>query len=220
MLQSQMPQQILIVDDHELVLSGAVVALKERFPTAQIATAQTAQQALEQMQKSLPDIVVMDLSMPEIAGELTKVETGIQLVKQIMTQYPHLNIVIQSAHARSLIRLKPIINTHEGGFTIAEKSLPLSEMLTKVEWAMQGIVYTPRDMRNGLEVRPEWLQVLKLAFEEGLQDRAIAERIKVAERTVRYYWNKIQDVLEVYPEAGKNIRVQTELRARQAGLID
>jgi DNA-binding NarL/FixJ family response regulator len=61
---------------------------------------------------------------------------------------------------------------------------------------------------------------LRLAFKEGLQDKAIAEEINVAERTVRHYWTKVQDALEVYPEAGKNIRIQTEIRAREEGLID
>jgi hypothetical protein len=37
---------------------------------------------------------------------------------------------------------------------------------------------------------------------------------------VRHYWTKVQDVLGIYPEEGKNIRLQTELRAREEGLID
>jgi DNA-binding NarL/FixJ family response regulator len=127
---------------------------------------------------------------------------------------------VQSAHVRSLIRLKPDIDTHQGGFTIADKNLPLKEMLEKVDWAIKGLIYTPRDMRTGIEVKPEWLEVLRLAFSEGLQDKAIAEQMNVAERTVRHYWTKVQDALSVYPEAGKNIRIQTEIRAREEGLID
>ena len=75
-------------------------------------------------------------------------------------------------------------------------------------------------MRTGIEVKPEWLEVLKLAFKDGLQDKAIAEQMNVSERTVRHYWTKIQDVLEVYPDEGKNVRIQTEIYARQVGLID
>jgi DNA-binding NarL/FixJ family response regulator len=131
-----------------------------------------------------------------------------------------LNIVVQSANAKSLVRLKPAINAHEGGFTIADKSLPLAEMLTKVDWALKGVVYTPREMRTSLEIKPEWLEVLRLAFQEGLQDKTIAERMKVAERTVRHYWTQVQDALGVYPDTGKNIRIQTEMRAREEGLID
>ena len=212
--------RILVIDDHMMVLGGTTTALKTHYPDAELYTAQTAQQGLEQVKVINPDVIIIDLSMPEKTGEAAKVDTGIQLLRQIMNDYPHLNIVVQSAHVKSLIRIKSAIAGHEGGFTIADKGLSMQEMLTKVDWAMQGVVFTPKEMRNGIEMKAEWLEVLHLAFGEGLQDKMIAERIRVAERTVRHYWSKIQDVLDVYPDEGKNIRIQTEKRAREEGLID
>jgi DNA-binding NarL/FixJ family response regulator len=212
--------RILVIDDHAMVLGGTTTALKTRYPDAELYTAQTAQQGFDQVQVLNPDLVVIDLSMPEKPGETAKVDHGIQLLRQIMADYPNLNIVVQSAHVKSLIRIKSAIAGHEGGFTIADKGLSMQEMLTKVDWAIQGVVFTPKEMRNGIEMKSEWLEVLRLAFEEGLQDKGIAERIRVAERTVRHYWSKIQDVLDVYPDEGKNIRIQTERRAREEGLID
>lgn len=93
-------------------------------------------------------------------------------------------------------------------------------MLKLVDWALKGINYTPKEMRTRLELKHEWLDVLKLAFDEGLQDKAIAERINVTESSVRNYWRKLQDVLEVYPQEGKNMRIETIQRARQEGLLD
>lgn len=212
--------RILVIDDHVMVLGGTTTALKIHYPDAELYTAQTAQQGLEQVKVVNPDVIIIDLSMPEKIGEAAKVDTGIQLLRQIMNDFPHLNIVVQSAHVKSLIRIKSAIAGHEGGFTIADKGLSMQEMLTKVDWAMQGVVFTPKEMRNGIEMKAEWLDVLRLAFGEGLQDKMIAERISVAERTVRHYWSKIQDVLDVYPDEGKNIRIQTEKRAREEGLID
>ncbi|MEB3291916.1 MAG: response regulator transcription factor [Synechococcales bacterium] len=212
--------RIVVIDDHELVLHSTTATLKSQYPEAEIYTAQNAKQGLEQVSLVHPDLVVVDLSMPDDLGDSAKVETGIQLLRQLMEQHPTLNIVVQSAHVKSLVRLKPLISNHEGGFTIADKSLSMKEMLTKVEWAAQGVVFTPKDMRNGLEMKPEWLEVLQLAYGEGLMDKAIAERLNVAERTVRHYWSKVQDVLDVYPDSGKNIRIQTEKRARDEGLID
>ena len=212
--------KILVIDDHELVLDGTVQALKQQYPDADILTAQNSQTALNQLEYGQPDLVIVDLSMPESIGEAARPGTGIQLLKTLMDRYPTLNIVVQSAHVRSLVQLKLAISSHEGGFTVADKSLPMKEMLTKVDWALQGLIYTPKDMRNGLEVKSEWLQVLQLAFQESLQDKAIAERMNVSERTVRHYWTKIQDVLDVYPDDGKNMRVQTGVRAREAGLLD
>ncbi|MGJ3248162.1 MAG: DNA-binding response regulator [Elainellaceae cyanobacterium] len=215
-----MTQTFVVVDDHESVLGGTVSALQKAYPDVHMVTAQTAKEAEDQVATRKPGAVVMDLSIPYSVGDTAQTETGIQLLRTLIQQYPTLNIVVQSAHVRSLVRLKPMIDTHEGGFTIADKSLPLKEMLTKVDWALQGLIYTPREMRTGLEVKPEWLEVLVLAFQEGLQDKAIAERMNVSERTVRHYWTKVQDALGVYPDEGKNIRIQTEIRARDEGLID
>lgn len=216
----QTKQKILVVDDHESVLGGTLAVLKQQYPEAILLTAQTAQDALQQAEANPLDLAVVDLSIPETVGGAAKIDYGLQLLKTLMTRYPTLNIVVQSAQVRSLVRLKPVISTHEGGFTVADKSLPMREMLTKVDWALQGLIYTPKEMRNGLEVKPEWLEVLQLAFQDGLQDKAIAKQMNVAERTVRHYWTKIQDVLDVYPDEGKNIRIQTEMRAREEGLID
>ena len=212
--------RILVVDDHEAVLGGTLSALQKDYAMAKITTAATAQDVLKQLATDLPDVVIADLAIPARAGSPPQIKTGMQLLRQLMSDYPDLNIVVQSAHVRSLVRLKPSIDTHRGGFTIADKNLPMKEMLVKVDWALKGVIYTPRDMRNGIEVRPEWLQVLHLAFREGLQDKTIAERMNVAERTVRYYWSKVQNALDIYPEAGKNVRIQTEIRAREEGLID
>ncbi|MGG6238585.1 response regulator [Nodosilinea sp. AN01ver1] len=216
----QRRQQLLVVDDHEAVLSGTVSALQKDYPDADIYTVRTAQDAATSIATVLPDLLVVDLSIPETAGAPSLPETGIGLLRSLMQQYPELNIVVQSAHVKSLVRLKPAIDAHQGGFTIVDKSLPLHEMLTRVSWAMQGLIYTPKDMRSGLEVKPKWLQVLQLAFKEGLQDKAIADRMNISERTVRHYWSKVQDALGIYPDSGKNIRIQTEIRAREEGLID
>lgn len=213
-------QNFLIVDDHESVLAGTVSCLEKEYPAAEIRTANNAQDAEKHLAIATPDLLVMDLSIPQAPGESSQIEAGLQLLRTLMDTYPELNIVVQSAHVRSLIRLKPAIDIHQGGFTISDKNLPMKEMLEKVDWALKGLIYTPRDMRTGIEVKPEWLEVLELAFKHGFQDRTIAEQMKISERTVRHYWTKVQDALSIYPEAGKNIRIQTEIRAREEGLID
>ena len=212
--------KVVVIDDHESVLRGTVSSLAQQYPEAEFCKAQTAQDALSAIQRTQPDLVVMDLSIPQQVGDKAQKETGIQFLRQLMQDFPGLNIVVQTMYPEVLIRLKPTINNHEGGFAIAPKSLSLQELLQRVDWTLQGLMFTPREMRSGLEVKPEWLEVLALAFQEGLQDKAIAERMHCSERTVRNYWTKVQDALGVYPEEGKNIRIQTEIRARAAGLID
>ena len=98
--------RILVIDDHAMVLGGTTTALKIHYPDAELYTAQTAQQGFEQVKVVSPDVIIIDLSMPEKTGEAAKVDTGIQLLRQIMNDFPNLNIVVQSAHVKSLIRIK------------------------------------------------------------------------------------------------------------------
>lgn len=217
----QRKYKILVVDDHESVLEGTVNILQQQYPNAEIITAQTLLGAQSQLNSFRFDLVIFDLSVPEKPGDIAKIDTGIKLLRSVMNCYPTINIVVQSAHPRSLVRLKPTIYDHEGGFTVVDKSLSVQEMLTRVDLALQGLTCTPKEMRRGgIEVKPEWLEVLTLAFEEGLQDKEIAKRMRIAERTVGHYWTKVKDALGVYPEPGKNNRIQTEMRAREEGLID
>ncbi|QLE59287.1 response regulator transcription factor [Nostoc sp. TCL26-01] len=213
-------QKILVIDDHESVLYATVNVLKQHYPEADIFQAQTIKSALNQAESIKFDLIIFDLSMPANVGETAQTENGIQLIKTLMRQYPTLNIVIQTATPRALIRLKAAISNHEGGFTVADKGLPMNEMLTKVDWALRGVNYTPKEMRSGLELKPEWIKVIQMAFKEGLHDIPIGQRLNVAERTVRHYWTKIYDVLGVYPDKSKNLRIQAEIRAREEGLID
>lgn len=221
---SQIPQSqkrtFLVVDDHTLVLDGTLGILKQAYPEADIVTAKTAQEALKQMAQTHPDLVMVDLVMPDAIGETAQAKSGLQLLKTLMEHYPKLNLVVQSAHVRTLVWLKPTIDNHLGGFTVVDKSQPVRDLLTMVDWALRERTYTPPEIRNGLQLKPAWMKVLQLAFQESLQDIAIAKRMNVSERTVQYYWTKIRDVLEVYPEDDKNLRIQTEARAREAGLLD
>ncbi|OBQ37488.1 MAG: regulator [Anabaena sp. MDT14b] len=214
--------KFIVIDDHESVLNGTVEILRKNYPSAEFNSATNASYAFEQVISYQPDLVVMDLSIPEKPEMIARVDTGIQLLKVLMENYSHLNLVIQSAHVRTLIRIRPYIDNHKGGLTIVDKSLSSQEMLTRVDWALQGLTHTKdiKGIHSGLDVKTEWLKVLNLAFEAGLQDKAIAENMCISERMVRHYWSKLQDALNIYPEAGKNIRIQTEIKARTEGLID
>jgi DNA-binding NarL/FixJ family response regulator len=222
-LVEQAKLKILVVDDHELMLDGTLDLLRKQYSTAEFMTAQTVQDALSQVQNIEPNLAVVDLSIPEKRGMTAQIDTGIQLIQKLMKSYPNLNLMVQSSYVKALVRIRHDIDNHQGGFAVADKGLSKQEILVRVNLALQGGTHT-KDLGRKIEVKPEWLEVLRLAFEEGLQDKTIAERMVIAERTVRNYWTKIQDVLGVYPEDckkdGKNIRIETEIRAREEGLID
>ncbi|MBT9311807.1 response regulator [Leptothoe kymatousa] len=218
--------KILIVDDHQVVLSGTIDILRQNYPTYTLVTAKTAQEALEQLASHSLDLAILDLSIPGEPQEEAKVEHGIELLRQVMRQYPEQNIAIQSTHVKALVRVRSEIDSHQGGFTTVDKSMSSQDLVQRIDGALKGFSYT-RDIKaikSGIELKPEWLDVLTLAFHEGLQDKAIAQQLNVQPSTIRHYWNKLYDVLAIDPEIdkkeGKNLRSLTEIRARERGLLD
>ncbi|MBE7384485.1 MAG: response regulator transcription factor [Leptolyngbya sp. SIO1E4] len=217
--------KFLIVDDHATVLKGTVSELQESFPDSDIETASSAELALARIKNNQPDLLLLDLSIPSTEGGHAKTEIGLSLLKQLMEQTEDLNVTVLSSYIQRLIMIVSRIERHAGGFTVVDKNLPAAEMIMRVRWALQGITHTKdvKGIRAGIELRPEWLQVLKLAFEHGLQDKAIAEKMSISTRTVRLYFNKLQDALGIYPEdyGGQiNLRIQTGIEARKMGLIE
>ena len=102
--------KFIVIDDHESVLNGTVEILRKNYPSAEFNTATNASYAFEQVINYQPDLLVMDLSIPEKPEMTAKVDTGIQLLKVLMENYSHLNLVVQSAHVKTLIRIRPYID--------------------------------------------------------------------------------------------------------------
>lgn len=220
--------KILVVDDHPLIISGTFNMLKKQYSDMEIYIARTAEDALHKIERvkkenSFFDLIILDISIPEKPGMTAHIDTGVQLIKNILNKYPTQNLMVQSSYPKALVRIKYEIDEHQGGFVITNKGLPEQDILNRVNSAIQGGYHT-KDIKGKLELKPEWFEVIDLAFNEGLQDKAIAEKMHIHERTVRTYWIKIQDALNVCPEdckqTGKNIRIQTKIRAREEGLID
>ena len=221
-----MNQKFFIVDSQQLWVDETIKVLRSQYPQAEIIAAANAIDFLNQLSTYKPDLVVMDISIAEKAGEMPLVNTGMQLLKKIMLNYPQLNIVVQSAHIKKLVRMKPEIDSRCGRFTVADKSLSTAEFLRRVEWSLHELINT-KDIpyiNSASQVKPEWLRLLDLAFGEGLQDRIIARHICVSERMVRNYWERLQDALGIdgdkLKNQGKNLRIVTQIRDREVGLID
>lgn len=212
-------QTFLAIDDHEAILEGTIPALKRKYPTAEIFTAQDVQTARKQLEQNYPNLVIIDLSLPEKPGLTAKLEVGIQFLKSLMESKEAPNIMVLTSDTLPLVRLQAMIDTYEGGFAAMDKALPISEMLRLIDFALRGSIYLPTEVRNRPEFDRKWIELLNLKFEEGLTDKAIAKRMNITDRTVRNYWSRIQDALDVCEEPDKDVRIQIELAARQLGLI-
>ena len=213
---------ILIIEDHPMMSNSIKQLVQEKFLDAEITIVSNANSASQALANTIKNwqLVLVDLSIPKSDGDSANSETGLALLREIMNLYGELNLMVCSSNIRVLVQLKHQIDNHQGGFTIADKSLDIAELHRRMQSASDGYTFT-KDIRNGIEVKPEWLKTLQLAA-QGLQDKAIAEKLNVTERAVRHYWAKLQDVLEIYVEKSDqvNLRVLTLKRAREEGLID
>ena len=221
---------VLLVDAYELSLSRTRDLLISSYPDSKIITAQSIEDILDnKIPKLKIDLIVMDILLPNSPGEIPQTSTGINFLAHLLDNYPKLNIVIHSEQIRSLVRMKQKIYSHIGGFTVVDKSLTTEEILTRVNWALEQLTYI-KDIKNikvidsEVELKPEWLKLVNLAFREGFKDKVIAKHMCVSERMVRHYWDRVQEALNIDCEElknqGKNLRVITQIRAREAGLID
>ena len=213
-------QRFLVVDDHAAILEGTVPALNENYPEAQVLTAQNQHDAKQIAELYRPDLVILDLSIPEKFGFPATLEKGLELLQTLMNSSFAPNILILSTNVKPLIRLKPKISVYEGGFAAMDKSLPIANMLDLVSVVLRGSIYLPESVKSRPEFNAKWLEMLELKFKEGLTDKAIAKKMQISDRTIRNYWIRVQDTLNIADEPDKDLRVQIEIVARKMGLIE
>ncbi len=79
---------ILIVDDHELMLSVLLDFVRQTFPEFAVASANNGAQALAQVQQLLPALVLMDVHLPDA--------NGIELISQCRELHPTIRVIVLS----------------------------------------------------------------------------------------------------------------------------
>jgi DNA-binding NarL/FixJ family response regulator len=87
---SKTPLRILIADDHEIVRRGVRTVLSSHPGWEVCAEAATGQEAVAKAKQHKPDIVVMDISMPEL--------NGLEAARKICKMLPNTEVVILSFH--------------------------------------------------------------------------------------------------------------------------
>ncbi len=84
--------KILIVDDHQIVRDGISLLLMKNNDIEIVGEASNGDELLQMLKSIIPDIIILDISMPKI--------TGIELTKIITEKYPTIKIIIFSSHSQ------------------------------------------------------------------------------------------------------------------------
>lgn len=88
--QRQLPGAILIVEDHELTILLLTRLFMKAFPSQRIHVARGAEEALRKVAEVAPDVIVMDIGLPD--------GSGLDLTRHITARASNVNIVVHSAH--------------------------------------------------------------------------------------------------------------------------
>lgn len=218
-LSEQSKSIFLVVDENEAIVAETSQALKGKYPQVEILTALDAQTAQSLAEKYYLDLVMLDLNLPYKQYCTANYIVGIQLLKTLMQANYAPTIAVSSINIKSLMLVRLLINNYKSSFVAMHKCLSTKEMLKLVDFALKDTVILAPEKLPFQQFDLKWIEMLRLKFEQGLTERAIARRIGVSDRTLRTYWKKIQDFLGIYDEPEKDFKIQIQIAAREIGLI-
>jgi DNA-binding NarL/FixJ family response regulator len=216
---------ILIVDDHTLFRTGIRKMLEAQGDMRVVGEAATGREALAQARKFVPDVILMDIKMPDPSAGLEPALDGIEATRILHREMPHVGIlfctmfeddefvfagleaggrgyILKDADPDSMLRAIRAVAHGESllGPTIAQKVMRQFSALPGEQTPLFDDL-TPRE-----------LEVLKL-IAGGLGNREIAQELTISEKTVKNHINNIFSKLHV------NDRSQAMLYAIRKGLV-
>jgi two-component system nitrate/nitrite response regulator NarP len=205
-----MTARILIVDDHPMIRS-AVTMLLDGSDFAITASAADASSAIEAIQASDPDLVILDLAMP--GG------SGLEVLRRLRSGGGESRpVVILTAGIDDFALAEALSLSVEG---IVMKNSDPAHLLQCLEAVRSGTQWLDPDISDRVEavggrgagpllsMRERQLVAL---VAQGLRNREIAARLGITEGTVKVYLHAIFDKL------GVNSRTELAIRARQSDI--
>jgi len=195
-------QRIILVDDHEVVRLG-LKSLLERHPEFEvIAEASNAKEALEQVERLLPDVVLMDIRLPGTSG--------IEACEEITKKFPDIRVIMLTSYAEDEM-LFSAIRAGASGYVL--KQIGAEDLMKAIEAVGRGeaLLDPAVTQRVFQEVRRAVKEEESSAFStlsqqerhvlllvsEGRTNREIAKSLFLGEGTVRNYVSSILSKLEV-----------------------
>lgn len=195
-------QKILLVDDHEVVRLGLKSLLEHNAQFEVVAEAGTAKEAVEQVAKTHPDVVLMDIRLPGASG--------IEACDEITKNYPGVKVIMLTSYAEDEM-LFSAIRAGASGYVL--KQISGDGLINAIEAVGRGeaLLDPAVTQRVFQEVRRAVKEEEASAFSnlsqqekhvlmlvsEGKTNREIAKSLFLGEGTVRNYVSSILSKLGV-----------------------
>jgi DNA-binding NarL/FixJ family response regulator len=208
--------RVLIADDHTLFREGLQALLLSVPEIEVIATVEDGRQAIEAAAQYQPDVILMDLQMPEL--------NGIEATRQIIQVSPHIGVIVVTmfedddsvfAAMRAGARGYILKGADQNDVLRAIQAVARGEALFGPTIAARLINYFSPAAPSSSQTFPELTEREReiLGFiAQGANNAQIAARLTISQKTVRNHVSNIFNKLQVTD------RVQAALRAREAGM--
>lgn len=184
---------ILIADDHTLFRSGVISLIEEESEIQIVGEASNGKELLTMYQELNPDLLLIDISMPE--------KTGLEAAKEIRLKDSTIKILFLSMHEGSDYIYHTI---KSGGNGLINKNILKGELITAIKSVMSGkdyfgIRYTESDIQAIIKKYDSFIEPpvavqssmlsekekeVLIFISEGLTSSEIAERMFIGKRTV------------------------------------
>jgi DNA-binding NarL/FixJ family response regulator len=213
--------RVLIVDDHPLVRRAIRMSCDDRPNIEVVGEAGTGHQALEEARRLQPDLILLDLAMPDLSG--------IEVVKQLRLEGSSADILILTGSDEGTASFDALRAGVQG---YVQKGQPMAEVVSAIESMAAGkAAYSQESRHNAHEqlrlfarrsgnsakatarFTPREKDVL-VSLAEGLPTKQIARRLGVSRRTIETH------ISNVYDKLGVRGRVHALSRAAALGLIN
>jgi DNA-binding NarL/FixJ family response regulator len=196
------PLRLLIVDDHEVVRAGLRMLLK-RWPNIDVVgEAATAADGVEQSRTQEPDVVLMDMRLPD--------GSGVDACREIRANSPHTKVVFLTAFADEDAVMSAIFAGADGYLlkqiagdalvnaieTVARGHSILDPLVTRAVLDGMRSMSTPSEPARQTSLSPQEQHVLALVA-EGKTNKEIAADLGLSYKTVKNYLSNVFQKLQV-----------------------
>jgi NarL family two-component system response regulator LiaR len=201
MQQTPQPIRVMIVDDHSMVRRGLAAFLKVNADLQVVGQARNGQQALQMCAQAQPDVILMDLLMPEMDGATA--------TRIILERHPQVRVVaLTSFQEKELVRDA----LRAGAISYLIKNVSADELVeairaahagrsTLAPEALQALIQSDQpEFTPGYDLSARERQVLALLV-QGLSNPEIADRLSVSRSTAKAHVSSILSKLGVSSRA-------------------